>query len=637
VVSTSIAVDGRSCEVVGVMTPAIEIGNMSLIDVWMPLVDDPARAARDVRVLSISGRLRPGMTVAEAGAEVQTIAQQLQREHPDTNAGWTSRTLSARDAMAGTNTHLILGMLMLVVVFILLIACANVANLMLARVTGRRRELAVRTALGATRWTIVRELVSESCWLGGAGGVLGLALAHASLRVIRAAAEEPFFKQIVIDRNVILFAFVLSFLTPLLFSVLPALHSSDVSAERLKDGGRTSTGQRTRSRAVLVIAQVSLALMLLVVAGLVLRTLVEMNRVDYGFNPGPILTAEIEMPAWKYANRDGAVRFERDLLAALRHSVDVEGAATTSALPVLETGVRTQFDAAGRASQAENRPWAFQVRASDRYFDTIGIPILRGRQFTDGDREGREPVAVIDAETARRYWSSVDQALGAKIALAQPGGDGPQWRRIVGIVGSVANPDVELASDPHVYLPMLERPSTTVVIVIRTSAFERASGALRKAVASIDRDVPLFNVRSMTDRIGEELSSVRILTMLFVAFAAIALALASGGLYSVISYSVGTRSQEIGVRMALGAVPTDIHRLIFKQGFQLVVVGTLIGLGGAALLGRALSSMLFNVTPFDPPTYVSVVVLVLASSVVAIVVPAWRATRLDPVRSLRAE
>ena len=630
--------DGRACTIAGVLTPAIELGNLSLVDVWMPLVDDPMAARRDVRTLAITGRLNPGVTVDGAGAEAEAVAEQLQREHPDTNAGWTASTLSSRAAMAGTGTFVILGMLALVVAFVLLIACANVANLMMARITGRRRELAVRAALGATRWTLVRELVAESCWLGAAGGAAGLAAANASLRLIRAASAEPFFQAIVIDHNVVLFAFGLSFLTPLLFSVIPALHSSDASASGLKEGARSSGSVRARrSRAALVVAQVSLALMLLVVAGLVLRTVVEMTRVAYGFDASSVLTAEIELPKWKDWSPEQEARYYVSLLTALRRSADVQAAAVTSTLPVVANGARTQFDVAGRPVVADQRPWAYEFRASDGYFEAMGIPVLRGRAFADADRAGQEPVALVDAEAARRYWPASEDALGARISVAPPGSAAPHWMRVVGVVGNVPDANVESPVAPHVYVSMLQQPAASVAIVVRTAAPERAVAAVREAVASVDRDVALFRAGTLSDRLDQELSSTRILMMLFVAFAVIALTLAASGLYAVISYSVGQRTQEIGVRIALGAVAADIHRLVFTQGIRLVALGGVIGLAGAGLLGRALSSILFKVTPFDPITYASVIALVLTSSGIAIVVPAWRATRLDPVRSLRAE
>jgi predicted permease len=636
IISTSLAIDGRSCTVVGVVEPAIEIGNLTLIDVWMPVAGDALRAKRDERNFAIVGRMKPGATVDQVGANLHAIAEQLQREHPDTNTGWTTRTVNTKTAMMGENSWLIMGLLMLVVGFVLLIACANIANLMLARATGRRRELAVRIALGATRWVVVRQLVTESLLLGVAAGVLGLGVADAGLRLIRAAAYEPFFALVVIDRQVLGFALVLSVVAPLFFSTLPALHAaSEAFAAGLREGGRSgSTALARRSRNALIVAQVSLAIVLLVVAGLIVRTMIALNRIDLGFDPKPMLTAQLQLPEWKFTTDADVARFYERLVERVNRVPGVAASAAMTGLPNLAFGTRIQFDIADRrAASAADRPWARRFAATDGYLSATGIVLLQGRWFTRADAAGTPRVVVVNVEAARRYWQTPDRAIGSRIAI----GEGELSAEVIGVIANVANPDLESAPDPYVYESLLQKPARAAAFVVRTPRPADLIPQLRTAVRQTDGDVPLFQARPMQIALDDEMSSNLVLSSLFVAFAALALVLATAGLYGVISFVVGQRTQEIGVRVALGAVPSDIRRLVFGQGLSVVAIGTVLGLAGAAALARTLSSILYGVTPFDPLTYGGVVSAVFASALGAMWVPARRAMRLDPVRSLRAE
>jgi predicted permease len=655
IVSTSLAIDGRSCIVAGVVEPAIEIGNLTLIDVWMPISADALRAKRDVRNFAVFGRMKPGATVDQVGADLRAIAEDLQREHPDTNTGWTTRTVNTKTAIMGENSWLIFGLLFVVVGFVLLIACANIANLMLARATGRRRELAVRVALGATRWVVVRQLVTESLLLGIAAGVLGLGVADAGLRLIRAAAYEPFFALVVIDRQVLGFALVLSVVAPLVFSTLPALHAaSDAFAAGLREGGRSgSTALARRSRNALIVAQVSLAIVLLVVAGLIVRTMIALNRIDLGFDPKPMLTAQLELPEWKFTTDADVARFYERLVERVNRMPGVAASAAVTGLPSLAPGTRIQFDIADRrAAAAADRPWARRFAATDGYLSAAGIVLLQGRWFTRVDATGTPRVVVVNVEAARRYWQTADRAIGSRIAIgsgeAAPavgarGGGAPRaveeapWAEVVGVVANVANPDLESAPDPYVYESLAQKPARAAAFVVRTPRPADLIPQLRTAVRETNGDVPLFQVRPMQIALDDAMSSNLVLSSLFVAFAALALVLATAGLYGVISFVVGQRTQEIGVRVALGAVPSDIRRLVFGQGLGVVAIGTVLGLAGAAVLARTLSAILYGVTPFDPLTYGGVVFAVFTSAVGAMWVPARRAMRLDPVRSLRAE
>jgi putative ABC transport system permease protein len=519
---------------------------------------------------------------------------------------------------------------------VLLIACANLANLALARTAGRRRELAVRAALGATRWRTVRQLVTESVILGIAGGALGVAVAESGLRAIRAAAFEPFFELITIDRNVLLFGAALSVLSPILFTLLPALHSSDGAlGEALKEGGRSAGGVRARrSRHALVVAQVSLALTLLVVAMLTVRSMIAINRIDVGFDPRLLLVAQVEAPAWKYTGDEEVARLYDDLLGRIRRLPGVEAAAAVSGLPVLSPGARMAFSIAGRpAVSAADQPWAMRFVASDEYFRAAGIPVLLGRSFAAADRADGEPVAIVNAEAARRYWKSADAAIGARIAPATA----PASMRVVGVVGSISNADLGAAPDPQIYVPAAQHPSRGMGLVVRSPHSGDLAPEVRAAIRQVDGDVPLFQMRTLEEAFDNELASSRIIAAMFAAFAVLALMLASTGLYAVIAYSVGQRTQEIGVRMALGALPGDIRRLIVAQGVRLVAIGVALGLGGAVVVSRSMRSILFGVEPSDPSTYGGVLFALALSAAVALWVPTRRAIRLDPARSLRSE
>jgi predicted permease len=639
IVTQSVNVNGRACTIVGVLDPSIEFGNLSLIDVWMPLEADPAAARRDDRRYGIIGRLKPGVTLDQADADIRQIVDRLAKEYSATNAGWSARVAPSKEAVAGSDTWVILALLSLTVGFVLLIACANVTNLALARVSGRRRELAVRTALGASRWRTLRLLLTEGLVLGLAGGALGLAVGEASLRLIRAAAYEPFFELIRIDRNVLLFAAGISILCPILFSLIPALLTADNQvSDALKEGGRTAGAVRARrSRHALVVAQVALAMTLLVVASLVVRSMMAINRLDIGFDPHPLLTAQIVTPEWKHKDDAAVARVQEDLLARLRTLPGVEAAAATSALPVLATGTRMTFVVSGRppASDAD-RPWARRFVISDDFFRASGVPLLAGRAFTSADRADTEAVAIVNATAAQKYFGSSTLALDARISTAGPG-ESPQRIRVVGIAADTVNPDVELPAEPYVFVPFRQRPSRAMALVIRSQRPADLATAVRAAVRETDAELPVFQLRTFDEGIKDELSSSRILAVMFAGFGLLALVLASTGLYGVIAYTVGQRTQEIGVRMALGAVPGDIRRLVASQGLRLLAVGGAIGLAGAFLLSQTMRSVLFGVTTSDPVTYAGVILSLAASAAVAMWVPIRRATRLDPVRSLRAE
>ena len=635
IVGQSLTLNGRPHTVIGVLRPEIEIGNLSLVDTWLPVTLDPA-SPRDQRTLRVSGRLRDGATFEQAAAEVRDVSRRLQVEYPATNAGWEARLAPTKEAMVGSDTWLILGMLVTVVGFVLMIACANVANLVLARSTGRRRELAVRSALGASRVRMIRQLLTESLLLGALGGVLGLLVAHAGLIVIRAAAYEPFFQMVVIDGSVLLFTAVLAIVTPIVFSLLPALQASRPDMqEALKDSSNRAGGslRGRRSRSALVVTQLALAMMLLIVSGLLVRTMIEINRAPFGFDRTDLLTIRLDLPDWRYTTPASIREFQDQLLARLSGLPRVRDAATTDRLPVVgsEAPVTLRIDGL-EAARPQDRPWAVPVRVSERFFSTAGIPMRGGRAFAESDSDVAMPVAIVNAEMAQRYWGGEAAALGRRLQL--DGDD--RWLTVVGVVGDILRADIR-GSNPQVYLAARQDPRPTIAAMVRSADARGLVESARAEVRALDPDVAVREIRTIDDVFDEEMSSSRILTGMFIAFAALALGLAASGLYGVVSYSVSQRSQEIGIRMALGAAKTDIRRMIVRQTLALVVIGVVIGLAGGAALGNVSARVLFGVSPFDPATYGLVVVTLLLVALAAVYGPVRRAVTVDPLVALRSE
>ena len=407
IVGQTLMLDGRPATVTGVLAPEIEIGNLSEIDVWVPLALTP-EAPREERTIRVNGRLKPGTTLAHANADVLRVAQILAREHPQTNNGWSARVAPTREAMTGSDTGPIMLLLSLVVGFVLLLACANLANLVLSRATGRRRELAVRSALGASRLRVIRQMLTENLIYGILGGAFGLAVAEAGLQIMSAVAYEPFFHMLAIDRNVLVFAATLAVLTPVLFAMLPAWQSTRADAgEALKDGGtRTAGGVRVaRSRAVLIVAQLSLAVMLLVLATLLVQALRNIADAPLGLDASKMLTARLELPAWRYSTPAALGEYQSQLLSRLTANAAIEQAAFVDRLPLLDGEPTTEVEIEGRpAGRPEDRPWAVATTVSDGYFAAVGTPLVAGRAFNESDRPERTPVAIINKEMARRFW-----------------------------------------------------------------------------------------------------------------------------------------------------------------------------------------------------------------------------------------
>lgn len=637
IVGQTLTLDHRPATVVGVLAPDIEIGTLSEIDVWVPLVL-ASDAAREDRTLRVSGRLKPGVTIAQASADAARVAQVLAVDHPSANEGWTARVAPTREAITGNDTWPIMTLLSLVVGFVLLLACANLANLVLSRASGRRRELALRSALGASRRRVVRQILTENVIYGVCGGALGLAVAYAGLAAVRAAAYEPFFRMVQIDGNALIFTSLLALVTPTLFGLLPALQATRTDVgEALKDGGgRTAGSVRTnRSRAVLVVAQLSLAVMLLVLSTLLVQALVNIERAPLGFDTPRLLTARLDLPAWRYPTPASIGEYQEQLLSRLQNTEGIEHAAVTDRLPQLDGEPVTGVTIQGRASpRPEDRPWAVVSTVSDAFFATTGIPLLAGRSFGHEDTTTTRGVAIVNREMARRFWGSATAALGATISVSSDAT--ATTLQVVGVAGDVLRGDRE-GSNPQVYLDARQRPDRRLALVVRAADPHAVATAVRSQVRALDADLPLYEVRPLQQAIDEDLSSSHILGSLFMGFALLALVLAASGLYAVVSYAAAQRVKEFGVRVALGASAGDIARMMVAQTGRLVVIGLVIGLAGGRVLAMAATTLLYRVSPSDPATYAGVAIALAAIALLATLVPVRRAMTVDPVTALRLE
>jgi putative ABC transport system permease protein len=638
VLSRQLIVDGEPHAVVGVLTADIELGNLSEIDVWLPEQADPATAARTIRGWRPVGLLAEGRTVGDAHAQVSTIAGSLADAYPDTNRDWTIRVDTTRSAMGGTNTWLVLSMLSLITGLLLLLACANVTNLLIARLIGRRQELAVRTALGATRARIVRQIVAESLVLGIAGGLLGLAVAAAGLQGVHAMASEPFFKQIGFDARVILFATGLALVAPLIFTVLPTLRvlRRDVRPA-LNEATLRSVGAGSRGRSALVVLQVALAVTLAVVSSLVVQSVRALTQADLGYDPSRLLAAQIDVPTWKFADESAARRLRQRLVERVREIPGVQAATLATEIPSLHFASPTVFEIVGRPSAADrDRPSAGLTITSTDYFRVTGIPLVAGRVFEAADRSSPSAVAVVSAETARRYWpGGAAEAVGSAIRLPAIDGRPALEATVIGVARDTANPDLDQVMNPMLFLLDDHRPARATHIVLSAAAPARLAADLRQAIRDVDPDLPAAQLRTVAEGFADETSSSRLLGALFAAFAIVAVLLATAGLYGVVSYSVSQRTPEIAVRMALGASAREIARQVVGGSLKLAALGIVFGLGGAFVMAQAIAAILFGVSASDPATYAAAATVALAAAVVASWIPMRRAATVDPIQSLR--
>ena len=650
VVGRSLSLNGEPYEVVGVMPEGFRDVFNRAVELWTPIVfrpDEFADTERSHERLNLVARMRLGVPMEQAEAEVHTLAEQLKAEYPDSYAqDWSLVTTPLSRRATGAVRPALL-VLLGAVGFVLLIACANVANLLLARAAARSKEIAVRTALGASRERLVRQLLTESLLLALAGGVLGLGLAFWGVRSVAALnpGNLPRADEIGIDPPVMLFTLLVSLLTGLLFGLAPALHASATDLHgMLKEGGRGSAGDRGGQglRRMLVIAEVALALTLLTGAGLLVKSFARLQGVDPGFDPDRVLTFNLALPPARYPSDTQQIAFFDQVLPALAATPGVRSVGSTSIIPFGGNWSTSSFEVEGyQPPQGQPGPWGDIRIVSPTFFAALRIPLRQGRLLTEQDRAGGPMVAVVDEELAHRYWPNADP-IGKRITYGPPAGvsdtSAREWIEVVGVVGHTKHEGLDAENRVQVYLPFAQAPMPFSTVVLRTSSDPaRYVNQARRAVQSIDPDQPIANVRTMEELIAQSVGQRRLSMLLLSVFSGIALVLASIGIYGLMSYSVAQRSRELGVRIALGAARSDVLRLVLRQGMRMALTGIAVGVGAAFALTRVIASQLYGVKPTDPATFGGVAVLLALTALAANLIPALRATRVDPAVVLRDE
>jgi putative ABC transport system permease protein len=647
IVGRNITLDNLNYSVVGIMPDGFQFPlEAETVELWTTIADDavategPAMTSqRGLRFLQAIARLKPEVTLAQAQSEMELIAQRLERQYPDDNTHQGIGMRPAHEQLVGDVRRPLL-LLSGAVGFVLMIACANVANLLLARATARRREIAIRSALGASRRRVIRQLLLESIVLALVSGACGLLLAQWGADMLVALSPEniPRLHNVSLDGYVLGFALLVSLLTGVCFGLAPALHASRTDlTEALKEGGREGT-RRNRTRSVLVIAEVALALMLMTGAGLLLGSFWRLSQVNLGFDPGHVLTFRVNLPENKYSGQQ-AVDFFARLQARLQNLPGVNGAGVTFKLPFGSSNIRTELEIEGRPVASGDHPQIdCQVILPD-YFHTMGIKLIKGRDFTARDDLKARPVAIINETLARRFFPNEDP-IGKRIRPDVAGGPGSvPMREIVGVVSDVRYRNLTEDVPYEVYLPYPQLAITSAMrLALRTGADPHTLiGAARAEVQALDKELPVYEIKTLDQYVGGILAYPRFYTLILLIFAGVALLLTAIGLYGTISYSVSQRTHEIGIRMALGAQTYDVLRLVVKQGLALALIGVALGSGGSLLLTRVIKTLLFGVRSTDPLIFAAVVFLLITVALLACWIPARRATKVDPMTALRVE
>jgi putative ABC transport system permease protein len=609
---------------------------------WVPLRQDGVfsdmRGRRAGHYLTALGRLKTGVTAAQAQGEMAAMEQQLAEQYPNENKGWGIRIVSLRADLAG-NVRTALLVLLGAVGFVFLIACANVASLQLARAASRRKEIAIRVALGAGRQRLLRQFLTESVLLSVLGGAVGLVLAFEALQGLLAwlPADLPRVSEIHLDARVLAFGLALSVLSGVLFGLAPAWHGAESRLAEALEGARGAGEERTshRARNAFVVAETALAIVLLVGAGLLLRSFARLQQVNAGFNPAQLLTAQVGLPRAQYAQPEQWIAFYQQSLERMNALPGAQEAAVGVPLPLSDSYINLAFQVEGRPPHSKgDSPTADFVAISPNYFHVMQVPLLRGREFSDADSESGPKVCVISSSLAQQLFPT-ESPLGRRIVIGYPT---DASREIVGIVGDVKDTELSARQAAQIYVPFVQNPFWAADIAVRTQGNPSAlAGALREQIRAIDSALPVAEVRPMSEVIGSSIAQPRFRTALLSLFGAAALLLAAIGIYGVLAYTVAQQTREIGIRMALGANPARVLRLVLARGLRLAGAGTVIGVLAALLLTRLLGSLLFDVSASDPLTFAAVTGLLLAVALLACYVPARRAMRVDPMVALRYE
>ena len=643
IVGKSITVSGSSATIIGVMPQHFQFLEPAA-ELWVPLSQNQfASSARNVRLLSVVGRLNDSAQPPAANAELNTIASQWAGQYPDSNGGVGMRTVPLHQQVTGKIRPALL-LLLGAVGLVLLIACANIINLMLVRSASRHKEIAVRAALGAGRRRLLRQLLTESITLSLIGGGAGIVLGSWGVQVLLALnpIKLPQYNQIRIDLTVLVFTLAASTITGVLFGLAPAWQTLKVDLNSaLKEGGRTTMADSRQRRlsSLLVIAETAMAMVLLIGAGLLLKSFAHLLDVQPGFVTENMLTMQIGLPNQGYQQPEKRIAFLRQLEANLAAAPEVKSVGFVTRLPLLSAmnNITSFLTIEGREVPMASRPEIDFRRASTGYFQTMGIPLLAGRLVTEQDVTNNTGSVLINEAMAKRFWPGEDP-IGKRISTANAAGQQTQWQTIVGVVGSVRHLGLDVEPRPEIYYHTNTAPPFGPVVVLRTTGDpQRLISIVRAKVRELDRDVPISNVNTMEQLLAQSVAQRRFGMFLVGIFAALALVLAMIGIYGVVSYSVAQRTSEIGVRMALGASATDVLKMVLKNGMTLALIGVGLGLAAAFAATRLMASLLFEVKPTDIATFAIVSVGLILVALLACYLPARRAMKVDPLVALRYE
>jgi putative ABC transport system permease protein len=647
IINQPITLSGETFTVVGVLPPHFQFpdpfganplsDSAPKVDLLIALAYDRMNLGdRGSHYFQVIGRLKPGVTPAQAQSELRAIAGRLEQQYPDRNKGWTINVFGLQDEVVRA-IRPALQLLLAAVGFVLLIACANVSNLLLARAGDRQKEMAVRLALGAPRTRLLRQLLTEGLLLSLLGGTAGLALAYLAIRAFAgfSPADVPRVDEIRLDGAALLFTFGTTTLASVLFGLIPALQASkpDVQ-EALKEGGRSAGSGRRRARGLLVVTEVALSLLLLIGAGLMIRSFIGLQRVHLGFRTDNLLTMKLALPIAKYNEPQKRATFYQQAIERIKALPGVQSVGAVTDLPLTGESDVYGINIEGRPREKAWDDAEWRAINTD-YFRTMGISMVGGREFTERDNQGAPEVVIINETAARRWWPG-EEPIGKRVRLYDD--EQLTWREIIGVVRDIKHFGPQARITAEIYVPFLQRPREAMTLVAHTSGQpELLATAMRAAVQSVDKEQPVYRVRTMERFLSDAVASPRATAFLLVVLAFAALALAAVGIYGVMVYAVTQRTHEIGIRMALGARGGDVLAMVIKQGMRLAGIGVTIGLVAAFVLTRLMKDLLFGVRPTDPATFVALALLLIGVAMLACYLPARRATKVDPLTALRHE
>ncbi|MFN2397925.1 MAG: ABC transporter permease [Gemmatimonadaceae bacterium] len=637
IVGKTLELNGTPYTVIGVMPPRFTMDEEEL---WVPMALNPLEEHRGSHYMDVVARLKPGTTLEHASKDVNSIAQRLEGLYPQTNTGLGATARPLREELLPGEVRLVVWVMFGAVCFVLLIACANVANLLLARASAREREIAVRTALGAGRARIVRQLLTESVLVGLMGGILGIGVAYAGLKAMIAniPLTLPFWMVFDIDLRVLAFTMAVALLTGVIFGLAPAIQASNTNLQTsLKEGGRGSgaSAHKSRLRSGLVIAEVALSLVLLIGASLMVKSFLRMRGANPGFDPKGALTMRVYLGGDKYESITTRMAIFGQILERVGSLPGVTSVAAVNSIPLSGNNNYNSFQVEGQPVVFGQEPSAATRSATATYFETMKIPLVAGRAFEERETRDSTPVVIISRTFATRYWPGQD-AIGKRIRL---GNDSTRpWLTVVGVAPDIQMREIDTPPEPQLYLTYPFMPSRTMSFVIRTAGGDDPTGLIRPVrseVGAVDPTLPLIEVKSLQEVVDLSFWENGLYGKMFGAFAVVALLLAAVGVYGVIAYAVAQRTHEIGVRMALGAQAGDVFRMVVGRGLALTLAGIVVGLAGSFAMTRLLADVLYNVKPTDPVVFVGIALLLAGVAAVASWAPARRATGVDPLVALR--